>query len=278
MAKRIDKSEPELIIKESVDEKTGIKTVIYRRGILGEKMQSLSNDDTPDMFKAFFPGGEKTIRQQFEESQEAIRTYLEAKGIPSGREPVFVSIKGEPFRPIKDSDTDDFLSKNTPYRLSQWSRLAEEKTERLSLDRAHVDYLLYIQLLLNEFDNSKLGLIENFASASYRLRLLETNINGLVSEQLYSAKRATEAGKKSGESRNAKADKNWRDPVLRLAIERREKKPELSQRALVSEIESYWKDDLQLLPTHDRLVRFIAAKEKLGALPRKKKDMKEFPS
>lgn len=274
-----NKDRPKLIEDESVDPRTKIKVKTWTRGILHEEIITIRDRREP--FPIDFSGLiqlKKTIRQGLEDDREAIRAKLEAKQIPCGRISRYVSINGSDFLPLMNGETIQSLPKHS--KICSWSVLAANKTERLSLDRAYVDYLVHLERILERFENNEdLSLIDAFVEAAHRRKLFETNIFDLASEKLNIDKITKEAGKKSAEVRRAMSKEKWRNTVLKLAIDLREKAPELSQSSLASKITDIWKDDIELLPSHDRLVIFIRESEKSGALPpRKKGGVKGFRS
>ncbi|MCW2283787.1 hypothetical protein M2323_001781 [Rhodoblastus acidophilus] len=80
------------------------------------------------------------------------------------------------------------------------------------------------------------------------------------------SRRASEAGKKSGERR--RANRLWVKIVEEFAREIREKQPSLSQSKLAEEIAVFWKSEEIKCPGHDTLVNHIAWMEKTGQLPK----------
>ncbi|MGQ0445952.1 MAG: hypothetical protein ACT4O2_12710 [Beijerinckiaceae bacterium] len=270
MARKTKNRELELIVEESVDEKTGLKTTIRRRGLLELKSKSLEGPHALLKAKDIFSHCGKTLRQEFEEEQEAIRIYLDKKGIPSGRVHSFVSVNGGPFRPHAEKERIEVTPENLPW-YKTWYSLAREMTEELSRDRAYVDYLFHLSNILRECDDKILPLVTNYAYFFCVYKIQESNMHTFAFKAKLSIEKSKPAGKKSGVTRLAKAEKNWREPALELAIDLLEKKPELSQSGLASEITDNWKGDPKWLPPHDRLVKFIRGSERSGALrPRKK--------
>lgn len=80
---------------------------------------------------------------------------------------------------------------------------------------------------------------------------------------------AKKAGKTSGESRRAKAQRTWKAHALDLAKKLRSERPELSQHRLADEIGYAWKLETEA-PGHTTLTGYISELEKAGTIPARK--------
>ncbi len=146
-----------------------------------------------------------------------------------------------------------------------------EGQDPLSVDRAHVEYLLSLDRALKELDDDKLHLLQDYAEAFYQLRVRTNGMNARAAKQLKTEKGASAAGRKSGETRRAKAEGAWRSEALKVAKALREKTPTLSQDALATGIGDTWKKALGKLPRHAALKEFIREKECTGDLAKRTK-------
>lgn len=277
MAKKRGKTEPDLITQKVVDETTGAKVTIHRRGILTEREINVPlSFPLASEYMAQFLGANRDAlrleseRDRFIEFRQEICRYLEEKGIPSCRTPQWVKVQDEPPRPKAESDTAEFLASRYPYEIGDWYFFAKEMTSALSRERLLIEYLRHIDSALNAFDDRQFAILLAFAESRSKYHLAISGINVAAAEHVEAAQSAAAAGQKSAETRREKAER-WRQGALALAKVLRAKQPYLSQDDLASEIVGSWKDEHVILPNHATIVVFIREKERTGELSKQEK-------
>jgi hypothetical protein len=95
----------------------------------------------------------------------------------------------------------------------------------------------------------------------------EIKLKPIATEAIKAKKKSEEAGKKSGDVRRKNAEQRWVKIAKILAIEIRDKQPELSQDDLAFEIGVLWASDTKQ-PGSARIEKLIGEIEKSGRAPK----------